>query len=229
MPRGIAVPPLSPLLVAASGAAGTIIASHNRYGPYTRPRVPVSQPHTELQAQMRQALRNVLSRWRRHVTSSQRRDWDRYAAATPYPDRCGRVYARTGHQMYIRANAVRSLYALDYRDDAPVIAGIPPCPICSVYLRREVPRVVVEYAKLPWCEAKHSALLLSVAPPYTRVPTYHRSPYRMAGVIYGGPAHPYHSPQYLPYPWELGMLLPPIRYRLRLLYGDGRTSDPLYL
>lgn len=90
----------SALVSEFSGAQGSTVASHNRFGPYFRNRVIPTNPSTSSQASVRNLLKAASQAWR-SLTAAQRTAWGAVAATIPRLDVLGRVYYQSGHQFFV--------------------------------------------------------------------------------------------------------------------------------
>lgn len=91
---------------AASGAVGSVVASHNRGGQYLRARVTPTNPNTPRQAAIRAALGGAIQQWTQGLTGAQRDGWRLYAQNTPTTNRLGDTIHLTGQNMWVRQAAI---------------------------------------------------------------------------------------------------------------------------
>lgn len=90
----------SALVSEFSGAQGSTVASHNRFGPYFRNRTIPVNPNTAAQVLVRNILKAASQNWKA-LTAAQRAAWGAAAALLPRLDSLGRTYYQTGHQFYV--------------------------------------------------------------------------------------------------------------------------------
>ena len=99
----------SALVSEFSGAQGSTVASHNRYGPYLRNRTIPVNPNTAEQQNERNNLATISAAWRT-LTSAQRAAWTAEALSVTLYDRLGRAYTPTGHQYFVSINRTKFVY-----------------------------------------------------------------------------------------------------------------------
>lgn len=94
----------SALMTEATGHIDGLVASHNRWGQYFRPRVTPVNPNTARQSVQRSILANLANLWQ-DLTAIQRSLWQEFADATPSTNRLGQTIVLTGQNAYIKANS----------------------------------------------------------------------------------------------------------------------------
>lgn len=99
----------SALVSEFSGAQGSTVASHNRYGPYFRNRTIPVNPNTADQQTYRNVLKTASQAWRA-LTEAQRSAWEAAASILPRIDTLGRTYYMTGHQFFVSTCQAIKLY-----------------------------------------------------------------------------------------------------------------------
>ena len=99
-----------PLVGEASGKAGCLVASHNRFGAYFRTRVIPINAKTSTQVNARNNLSSIAKSWK-SLTSDQKAAWSSAALSVVLYDRLGRAYTPTGFQFYCSCN--RNVYVYD--------------------------------------------------------------------------------------------------------------------
>lgn len=104
---------------AASGSSGSQVASHNRFGQYLRARTKPVNPQTAFQSAVRNAVKDLTSRWNGTLTQAQRDAWSVYALNVPVLNRLGDSVTLTGLNMYVRSNTPRIQASMAVVDDAP--------------------------------------------------------------------------------------------------------------
>lgn len=102
----MAILKLGATIVGIRGTIGGLVFSANQAGPYARIWQMPSNPRTELQTQSRSFLSQQASGWRA-LTSSQRADWDTFAAlpAQALTNPLGETYYISGFGWYVKTNA----------------------------------------------------------------------------------------------------------------------------
>lgn len=99
----------SALVSEFSGAQGSTVASHNRFGPYFRNRTIPTNPNTAAQITYRTILKTASQAWK-NLSDAQRAAWSAAAAVLPRIDPLGRVYYQTGHQYFVSTCQAVKLY-----------------------------------------------------------------------------------------------------------------------
>lgn len=107
-----------------SGAQGGMVWSHNAAGPYVRARSIPTNPNTDRQINVRNAVRAIAIAWDTVLTPAQRDAWDTYAANVSWQNRLGQTITLTGLNHFIRSNTQRVVSGIPRIDDAPVIFDI---------------------------------------------------------------------------------------------------------
>lgn len=100
----------SALLSELSGAAGSTVASRNRFGPYLRTRAIPVNPNTADQQTYRNILKAASQGWK-NLTPELREAWNNAAALLPRIDSLGRTYYMSGHEYFVSTCQALSLYA----------------------------------------------------------------------------------------------------------------------
>lgn len=99
----------SALVSEFSGAQGSTVASHNRFGPYFRNRTIPVNPQSAAQTTQRNVLKAASQAWRA-LSSAQRAAWTAAAALIPRIDPLGRTYFQSGHQFFVSTCIFIKLY-----------------------------------------------------------------------------------------------------------------------
>ncbi len=107
-----------------SGAQGGIVWSHNAAGPYVRARSIPTNPNTDRQVAVRNAVRSISIAWDTVLSQAQRDAWDTYAANVAWQNRLGQTITLTGLNHFIRSNTPRLISGIARVDAAPVIFDI---------------------------------------------------------------------------------------------------------
>lgn len=109
----------SQVFVQASGSVGGIVYSRNAGGMYVRARAKPTNPNTEQQQAVRDAMRNAVFAWSNTLDDEQRTNWNTYAFNTPTWNRLGESTHKTGQQMFIRGAIPRLQAGQTLPVDAP--------------------------------------------------------------------------------------------------------------
>lgn len=98
---------LSQLVSTASGSAGGLVASRNRFGAYFRRRSTPVNPDTERQQDARNRLATLVNHWVNTLDEEARTFWNNYAAAVATTDLIGQQIFLTGQQWFLGSNSLR--------------------------------------------------------------------------------------------------------------------------
>lgn len=108
----------SALMTEATGHIDGLVASHNRWGHYFRPRVTPVNPNSTRQSVQRSILANLANLWQ-DLTPEQRGLWAEFGAAVPSVNRLGQEIFLTGQLSYIKANSNLELIGEALVSDPP--------------------------------------------------------------------------------------------------------------
>lgn len=87
-----------------SGSVGGVVFSRNRGGNYVRTRVKPSNPSTEYQVAVRNALSTASGDWK-DLTDAQRAAWKSWADSNPIRNRLGESIRLQGNAAFVELNA----------------------------------------------------------------------------------------------------------------------------
>jgi hypothetical protein len=90
----------------ARGKVGGNVLTKGRYGAVARTKVSPVQPRTSHQRTVRSTFTGLSKGWSGLATDALRAAWDSFAQANPVKDVFGNTRILTGHQMFVRLNAV---------------------------------------------------------------------------------------------------------------------------
>jgi len=185
-----------------SGSVGGLTYSHNAGGMYARARAVPTDPASEYQVRMRNAVAVLAARWRDVLTAGQRDAWNDYAANTPILDTLGDPRLVSGIAMYIRGNTPRiqfseilSLGTLDIVDDGPTEFGIPSFTPVTVEVTETPQNIELSFtAADPWVNLNGNRLYLWASRPLSPAINFFKGPYRPVSAVIGLNAGPPTSP-----------------------------------
>src|SRR4030042_2504057 len=216
-----------------SGKFGGFVASHNRAGQYFRQwRVP-TDPATQRQQNVRNAMSAPVLAWGA-LSVAERAFWDSYAANTPRTTTLGEGTYLTGFQQFIRSFSVYSLIlgyepgfswdgTVDSAGGLPGTVGILPATTIGV-----AAGLSLAYDDtVPWPLEDGRSAIFSMSAPRPITQKFDGGPRRIIGVVVGDvggppPASPYVvAAASLPFPLVAGT-----RTTLygRVFHDDGRLS-----
>ena len=109
---------VSAIMTAAAGKVRGLVASHNKGGTYFRGKTIPVNPNTPAQANARNRVALLISRFRAVLTASQRASWNVFAENTSVIDSLGNSMLLTGPNWYVKSNSIRQQGGLANADNA---------------------------------------------------------------------------------------------------------------
>lgn len=214
----------SPIFSEASGSIAGTVFSRNAGGMYVRARANPTNPNTDAQQAVRDAMRTLVQDWQ-IMSDAGRENWNTYAFNTPTLNRIGESTHKTGQQMYLRGNIPRLQAGLDQASGAPTEfnTGIFSA-ITSMGADASTNLITVTFnADDPWAAEDQSAMLVYQSRPQNATRTFGKGPFQLATVIPGDSGTPTTSPKtFAPlFPMAEGQK---IFFQLRVTYFDGRLT-----
>lgn len=217
----------SALVSEFSGAQGSTVASHNRFGPYFRNRtIPVNPNSVEQQVE-RNNLAAYAAAWR-GLTDAERVAWNAAAQSVTLYDRLGRPYNPTGQQYFISVNRTQFVYS----GSATVQTALPSAtPVTAPATITPDPKdgaatFTVAYTATP-LPASTKALIECTRQLSQGINFVSRSEYRAIFVTAAAAASP--ADIHAAYIAKFGALVADnkIFTRVTFIASDGRRSQPL--
>lgn len=218
----------SQLVTQASGSAGGLTASRNRYGQYLRARVLPVNPNSVSQQAVRNSMTSLVQRWTESLTSSQRSKWSDYAAAVPVTNRVGDQVYLTAQNMYVRSNVQRYRYQVSSLvDDAPVVFDLGTFTPVTVSVDATTGDTAVTFTEADaWNNEDGGFLYVFVGRPINGTRNFFGGPYRQVGAVSGNSISPATSPDTVgTYPFGLPTAGQKIFARITAGRADGRYSS----
>jgi hypothetical protein len=219
---------LSTLVSAASGSAGGLVASRNRYGQYFRRRADPVNPNTDLQVAVRTWLRQAVNAWNAILTDDERAAWNLYAANTPVIGKLGQMQTLSGQTMFVRT----MISGFQIGGDVAAYATAPgifnlgtftaPVTTATVASGLSVAFTNTDY----WAEDAGSALMIFQGRPQNGSRAFFKGPWRYTGKIVGAAVAPT-SPEVFGSPPFALVAGQRVWVRARVLLIDGRLSAPV--
>jgi hypothetical protein len=124
--------------------------------------LPVNRT-TERYAPLKGRLRQIVSRWRNNLTSSQRGGWNTWASASPWQRWTGRPAFLRGVNAYAAQNLPRLAAGLPVLDDSPNTSGpSDPGTILTSVRNDGLIQLEIDTAA-PWVGRDDAALIVSVS------------------------------------------------------------------
>lgn len=184
----------SAVLSQASGSLAGATFAHNRGGMYVRARSIPTNPASNFQLAIRQALTTLSHRWSAILDATARAAWTDYAAATPQVNPLGDQLILTGQQMFVRNNVPRLLAGLSIVNDAPASPGDATLSPTTAEVNPGEPtaaQIGITFNNADaWATAVGGALLIFDAPDQSPAVNFYKGPFRYAGKITGAATPP---------------------------------------
>jgi len=207
-----------------SGKQGGIVFSHNRGGPYVRNRSIPTNPNTDRQSAVRNAVRNLAIFWETQLTQLQRDGWDAYGANVSWLNRLGQSIKLTGMNHFIRCNTQNIVLAIPRIDDAPAIQDIGDSEDQLAATASEATQQITIDGNptAPWILEALGWQHWYMGLPQNASRKYFSSPFRLCHSAPGAGPPPYPAVANAPFPFQEGQR---IWLRSRIQRGDGRLSE----
>lgn len=175
-----------------SGSIGTMTFASNRFGQYMRNRTKPINPNTSYQQAIRSIMSMLVQYWNETLTSTQRSQWDTYAAAIPMQNRLGQTIYLTGFNHFIRSNVARQQAGLAIVADGPATLSLPPADeTLAIAISEATQNITVTFNDaLDWCDEDGGALILLCGSPQLHTRTFFKGPWRFADSIDGDAVTP---------------------------------------
>lgn len=216
----------SPVYSQASGKIAGLVYSHNAGGAYVRRMATPTNPSTEQQQEVRNALATLAARWRENLTDTNRARWAIYALNTPLTNRLGVERSIGALPMYLRCNVPRLQAGLGIVDDGPTLFGEAVVNANIDTVDASDQEVNVAYFNDTWANATGGALLVYASRPQSPTINYFKGPYRFAGSVLGNNLTPPTSPTAIPLPFPV-VEDQVVYVQFRSTNADGRLSPEL--
>lgn len=181
------------LIGPASGKLAGVVASHNRGGQYFRQHVIPTDPFTEQQQAMREAMSYAAERWA-NFTDEDRRAWDAYARSKPMPNRLGDDHHATGRNMHARLCTFRR-YCIQWLDLSCSLDDYAPTntieqfdaiPSVSLDSNSSPTALVINWpGDMGWLEYDSSFMAVFVSTPRPGTVNWFRGPWPLRSAIVG--------------------------------------------
>jgi hypothetical protein len=186
----------SPIFAQASGSLAGTVFSHNQGGMYVRARATPTNPNTEAQQAVRDALRTAVFNWSNVLTSAERDSWNTYAFNTPTFNRLGEATHKTGQQMYVRGTVSRIQAALPLSPPAPTTFDLGDfTPPSAIIADASADTISIAFNDADgWANEVGGALLIYQSRPQNPTRIFGKGPYQLATAILGSVGAPPTSP-----------------------------------
>lgn len=215
----------SPVFSQASGSVAGLTFSRNQGGMYVRSRATPTNPNTEAQQAVRDAMREAVFQWSNVLTATQRENWNTYAFNTPTFNRLGEATHKTGQQMFIRGSIPRMQALLSVPTVAPTSFDLGSFSALQS-LAADASSSDIEFdfgITDEWVDVNGAALLIFQGRPQNATRIYGKGPYQLATAILGNSVTPPTNPGLFTslFPLAVGQR---VFIKANLSYPDGRYS-----
>jgi len=209
----------------ASGSTGGLVYSHNAGGMYVRARATPTNPNSEPQQAVRDALRECVYAWTTVLSSVERESWNTYAFNTPTLNKLGEMTTKTGQQMFIRGNVSRLQAGLTMQKAAPVIFDTGSfLPVGTLIADASADTISIAFDDSDeWATTDGSALLIYMGRPQNATRNFGKGPFQLLTAILGDNGTPPTSPVVAAslFPLDVGQK---VFLQIRATYSDGRLT-----
>lgn len=207
-----------------SGKQGGIVWSHNKGGPYVRNRSIPTNPNTDRQTAVRNAVRSIAIAWDLTLTQAQRDAWETYAANVSWTNRLGQAIKLTGLNHFIRSNTPRVAGGIARVDVAPVIFELATAELALTCTASEATQQLTVGGDLlaAWVGEADAWQFVYMGIPQNGSRKFFGGPFRLLSSIPGAGPPPWPAVIASVWPFAEGQR---IWVRTRIARGDGRLSE----
>jgi hypothetical protein len=218
----------STLIAEGSGSLAGAVWSHNRGGQYLRQRVVPTDPATERQITLRNAMSTLSNYWTDILTPTLRETWNLYASNVVMHNALGDPIYLTGQQHFLRANLPRIQASIVIIATAPAIFDLGTYSMPSINeISAGTATIKIAFSNTDgWCGQDGFGLVYAGRPQNPSI-GFFKGPFRYAGKIVGAVVPPT-SPQTFPFPFPLAITQIAWAH-LRIIQTDGRLSPKIIL
>lgn len=215
----------SPIFAQASGSIAGTVFSRNAGGMYVRARANPTNPNTDAQQAVRDAMRELVINWKNFLTAPQREAWNTYAFNTPTLNKLGESTHKTGQQMYLRGNIPRLQASLPVAADAPIVFDTGTyTPVGTIIADASADTISVAFENGDaWANEDGSAMLIYQSRPQNPTRNFGKGPFQLMTTILGDGVTAPTSPVVVAslFPLDLGQK---VFFQIRVSRADGRLS-----
>lgn len=214
----------SPIFAQASGSIAGTVFSRNAGGMYVRSRSNPTNPNTDAQQAVRDAMRALVFAWSNSLSDAEREAWNTYAFNTPTLNKLGEPTHKTGQQMYIRGNIPREQAALPRANTAPVTFDLGTfTPITTIVADASADTIAVTFTDSDeWATDPDAAMLIYQSRPQNPTRTFGKGPFQLAHKIVGAAMAPTSPATFSSlFPLDEGQK---VFLQIRVSRPDGRLS-----
>lgn len=214
-------------IVQMSGSIAGNTYARNRYGNYVRARTKPTNPNTELQQAVRNAMAFLTDRWAQTLTAVQRAAWVLYAANVVMLNKLGESVHITGYNHYLRSNMIRKQVGIAVIDDGPVVFELPAHdPTFAITCSEATQQITWAYDDtMDWADETGAHIFFFQGQPQNAQRNFFGGPWRLKGGVNGVTGAPTASPYVGPVAFAIAEGQHQWGYA-RILRADGRLSEP---
>lgn len=216
-----------PMIAEARGSIGGTVFSRNRGGAYVRNRSVPTNPGSDNQDAVRQALAAAAAAWLNTLDDEQRSGWDNYGANVPRTNKVGSTINLTGQNWYTGVAVLRERAGLAQVDDAPTVynRGVNDPTVTALTTDGNATIGITFDDTLDWADTDGAAMLVQIGQPVNPTINYYKGPFNLLGTIDGDGTTPPTSPATLTLPAPLSTDQK-VFLRYQILEADGRFNEP---
>ena len=207
-----------------SGKQGGIVWSHNAGGPYVRNRAIPTNPNTDRQVAVRNAVRSLTIVWETVLTQAQRDAWDVYGSNVAWTNRVGASIKLTGLNHFIRSNTINVSLGFGRIDVAPGIFDIAAAELvlgCAASEATQILTFTFDDTEA-WATEVGAFQHFYMGLPQNASRKYFSTPWRYVVSVAGITPAVSPLPATAPFPFTAGQR---IWVRSRIQRADGRMSE----
>ena len=207
-----------------SGKQGGMVWSHNAGGPYVRNRSIPTNPNTDRQTAVRNAVRSLAIAWDQSLTQVQRDAWDTYAANVSWTNRLGQSISLTGLNHFIRCNTPRVTSTIARIDAAPTEFFLATAELELAASASEATQdlTINGAAGADWVGEADAWQFFYMGLPQNASRKFFGGPWRLISAVPGAGPPPFPATIAAAWPFAEGQR---IWVRSRIARGDGRLSE----
>jgi len=211
-----------------SGKIGGAVFGHNRGGSFVRKWKKPTNPNSSGQQYIRTQMANLASRWNDDLVAAHRDSWTTYGKNVAMKNRLGETIYLTGQQHFVRSNAARGNYGLDFVDTAPSIFNLGELTFTSAAITVTDEITVNFDDTVDWCSEDGAGLLLRASAGMNPTINFSNKTLKKLGIVAGNSVTPATTPATMPakFNYADGQR---VFFEARLSRADGRLSAPIKL
>lgn len=215
----------SPIFAQASGSIAGTVFSRNGGGMYVRSRANPTNPNTDAQQAVRDAMRTLVDYWTSTLSSVMRDSWNTYAFNTPTLNKLGEPTTKTGQQMFLRGNIPRVQAGLPIVQTASGVFNLGDfTPVGTIVVSAGSNTLTIPFSNTDeWANEDDSAMLVYASRPQNPTRNFGKGPFQLVSMILGDATTPPTSPLLSSVPGAL-VQGQKMFFQLRVTRADGRLS-----